>query len=206
MTPRHRSPIHTRPLVAAMMVAAAVALVCPGAAVAAPMVVDAPASSPLSLLHGETTPPVSAIRVGQPAAADDPRRRTERRHRRRQDRRRLRLQTRQPCTGASAALSSPCAAVADPRRHSPIQRRGPPDRAASDSLHFSLFALSPSSSSEHDRRAVGGVWSGPRAVTPTTMTRTTFRDGAVPARRTTRDTGRCTGPDPVACRTRRRAQ
>lgn len=195
MTDPHRSPARTRRLVATTMVVAAVAVMCPGAAVAAPTVISAPDSAPVSLLHGESTPPTSSIRVSQRTQIDDPRRRTERRHRRRQDRRRLRLLTHRPHGGIPPGRSSPCCFVVDPRRHSPLQRRGPPG-PTTDETHCS--------SCVHDRRVVGGDWSGPRAVTPTEVTRASFRSGAESVRKTARDTGRRTRPTPAECGSRRR--
>lgn len=204
MTTDHLSRSRHASLLA--MLFAALAVLCPGAAVAAPTVIDAPNSAPVSLLHGDTTPPRSATRpVGQ-QLADDRRRRNQLQAGGLRVRRRiLRSRARRTSCGARPR---PARDLVMASRTLAVPQRGPP---VGDALHPSiddmhlidthLIAAAPPGS-----RGTGGARSGRQAVTPAGVHQS-LRRGPGTAQGVTRHPGRrrITGRGPVPCTSRRRS-
>jgi hypothetical protein len=189
-SPTHRHGVLT-------MLLAALAVLCPGAAVAAPTVIDAPYSAPVSLLHGDTTPPRTPARPTGQLAPDDLRRhhrpetgglRVRRRIRRGSRRRVGTTCTRQPLAGPVRS-----------RRVALAPSRGPPAPVSAD-LHTQRLRSLHSSRETH---LTGGARSGRQAVTPAGV-HTTLRSGAGTAQGALRDSERCDELPLRGCRCRSR--
>lgn len=155
-----------------LLLFAALSVLAPGAAIAAPKLIDVTNSAPVSLLHGETTPPRPSARTSVRLLADD--RSRDRRHlgigglrvRRRLRRVLGRL------IAVSTARSTGCVDRRDAEQLRAVRRRGPP----SDDDHDHTHPSSPPSSPRWR-------WSGPRAVTP--AVHPTFRSIGTTHRRRT---------------------
>lgn len=209
---RNASLLRIRHVATWAMLLAAAAVLTPGAAVAAPTVIRVADSAPVSLLHGETTPPRTPSRA--PASV------TRSRRRRRLDgfaasvRRARRLLRRITHTRGTA----PVAVDGSPPRAGPPSTTwsrgppscGPPRTPSSTSAHAADTSTTPPLD---DRRPAvrcpqgpdvhGGAWSGADAVTPTVAVSRTLRSGAGTARGALRDTERC-DVHPMGCRCRSR--
>jgi hypothetical protein len=203
--PRRRS--------AAALLLAAFAVLAPGAAIAAPTVIDVAHSAPVSLLHGDTTPPRPASRpTGQLAADDLTRRRNLTTTGGLRVRRRIRraLRARSSATTirwivddkVRTALTTVLRRRGPPAAQLPIDgpwRADPTPRTCSARaarLHRTPHVASRSWADD----GAGGARSGQLAVTPAGV-HTTLRRGAGSARGATRHPGSrtTTGRVPVPC-------
>jgi hypothetical protein len=206
------SLLQIRHVATLVMLLAAAALLAPGAAVAAPTVIQAADSAPVSLLHGETTPPSAPGRA--PSSV------TRSRRRRRLDglvasARRVRRLLRR-----STVRSGPERTLVDdapPRAGPPSATwsRGPPSCGPPTTPSSSAGPPTVASTTPppDDRRPAGrcprgpdvhdGARSGADAVTPTVAASRTLRSGAGTAQGALRDTER-RDEHPIGCRCRSR--
>ena len=165
-------PLRSTRLRGLLLLFAALSVLAPGAAIASPKLIDVTNSAPVSLLHGETTPPRTVARSSANLLVDD--RTRDRRHlgigglrvRRRLRRVLGRL------TAQSTARSTGCVDRRDAEHLRAVRRRGPPDDDDHDLPHPSSPPSSPR-----------WRWNGPRAVTP--AVHPTFRSNGTTHRRRT---------------------
>lgn len=206
------SLLRIRHIATLVMLLAAAAVLAPGAAVAAPTAIRVTDSAPVSLLHGETTPPRPPSRTATSV--------TRTLRRRRLDgfaasirRVRLLLRRRAHTRGAAPALAD----GSPPRAGPPTATwsRGPPSCGPPWNPSSTVGPTTATSTTPppDDRRPAGrcprgpdvhaGAWSGADAVTPTVAGSRTLRSGAGTAQGAFRDTER-RDEHPMGCRCRRR--
>lgn len=197
---------HRRAVVA--MLLAATAVLTPGAAVAAPTVIDAPYSAPVSLLHGDTTAPRTGARSATAAVTDDRELRRRRRHRLRSRRLRLRFARSARRHGAAAlVLLSGAPPRAGPARS--VWTRGPPSCGPPTNhlqidLHDRAVRPAPTVVGSHGPGRARCVAERPTGRVPHRAAQRTLRRGAGTARGALRDTeGRTCTPNRCRCRSRR---
>jgi hypothetical protein len=187
-----------------MLLLATFAVLAPGAAIAAPTVIDVAHSAPVSLLHGDTTPPRQSGRPSGQLTTDDLTRRRNltqtgglRVRRRLRGARRLRV--------SSSTIRWVVDDLVRTALTTVLRRRGPPAGALLDDGSWRADRTPPRCSDRAARallshpagvrccghHGAGGARNGRQAVTPAGV-HTTLRRGAGTAQGATRHPGRRT--------------
>jgi hypothetical protein len=197
---------HRRAVVAMLLAAAAV--LTPGAAVAAPTVIDAPYSAPVSLLHGDTTAPRPDAGAADAAVTDDRALRRRRRHRLRSRRLQLRLVRSVRHHGAAAlVLLSGAPPRAGPARSAWTRGPpscGPPTNHLRIDLHDRAVRPRPAVVGSHGPGRARCVAERPTGRVPHRAAQRTLRRGAGTAPGALRDTeGRTCTENRCRCTSRR---